>query len=127
MLPSRCLLDSAGDEFSGDFSGRAPATIRTAAAMATAALARAQGWWDDVNNSRVWQEQIFHALAGLFGFVAAVALVRNLVPRRWKELIVCCCLWKLDLWMERKSWTWGGVIVCWVRCMMGFDVGEEGR
>ncbi|XP_068646925.1 tobamovirus multiplication protein 3-like [Aristolochia californica] len=39
-------------------------------------LRSASGWWDDVDNSKVWQDRIFHTLAGLFGFVAAVALIQ---------------------------------------------------
>ncbi|RWR84631.1 protein TOM THREE 1-like protein isoform X1 [Cinnamomum micranthum f. kanehirae] len=33
-------------------------------------------WWNDVNRSPLWQDRIFHTLAGLFGFVAAVALIQ---------------------------------------------------
>ncbi|XP_068639708.1 tobamovirus multiplication protein 3-like [Aristolochia californica] len=39
-------------------------------------LRSASGWWDDVNNSKVWQDRIFHTLGGLFGFVAVVALIQ---------------------------------------------------
>ncbi|KAK1324980.1 hypothetical protein QJS10_CPA01g00163 [Acorus calamus] len=32
--------------------------------------------WDDIDNSAVWQDRIFHTLAGLCGAVAAVALIQ---------------------------------------------------
>lgn len=35
-------------------------------------------WWNEANRSPLWQDRIFHTLAGLFGFVAAVALVISL-------------------------------------------------
>ncbi|XP_058090427.1 tobamovirus multiplication protein 3-like isoform X1 [Magnolia sinica] len=36
----------------------------------------ASDWWEEVNNSHIWQDRIFHALAGLYGFVAAVAVIQ---------------------------------------------------
>nr|GMD65521.1 tobamovirus multiplication protein 3 [Ipomoea batatas]GMD67718.1 tobamovirus multiplication protein 3 [Ipomoea batatas] len=39
-------------------------------------LKDARSWWDHVNESPLWQDRIFHALAILYGFVAAVALVQ---------------------------------------------------
>ncbi|KAL5721568.1 Tobamovirus multiplication protein 3 [Ranunculus cassubicifolius] len=39
-------------------------------------LKNAFNWWDDVNNSVLWQNRIFHTLAGLYGFVAVVALIQ---------------------------------------------------
>ncbi|XP_022733049.1 tobamovirus multiplication protein 3-like isoform X4 [Durio zibethinus] len=33
-------------------------------------------WWRDINDSPLWQDRIFHILAGLYGLVAAVALVQ---------------------------------------------------
>lgn len=38
-------------------------------------LKDASNWWEDVNESPLWQDRIFHALAILYGLVAAVALV----------------------------------------------------
>lgn len=38
----------------------------------------ASDWWQEVNNSVVWQDRIFHTLAVLFGLVSAVALVNSL-------------------------------------------------
>ncbi|KAG6475822.1 hypothetical protein ZIOFF_065051 [Zingiber officinale] len=32
-------------------------------------------WWDEVNNSVLWQDRIFHTLAVLYGLMFAVALV----------------------------------------------------
>jgi hypothetical protein len=37
-------------------------------------------WWRDVNESPLWQDRIFHALAVLYGIVSAVALVST-IPR----------------------------------------------
>jgi hypothetical protein len=37
----------------------------------------AAAWWDDVNNSTLWQDRTFHALAALYGIVAVVALVSS--------------------------------------------------
>ncbi|KAJ6809717.1 tobamovirus multiplication protein 3-like [Iris pallida] len=49
----------------------------TAATVAVAnALRSASDWWDQVNGSVVWQDWIFHVLAGLFGLVSAVALIQ---------------------------------------------------
>ncbi|KAJ8625591.1 hypothetical protein MRB53_034121 [Persea americana] len=36
----------------------------------------ASEWWQEINNSKLWQNRIFHTLAGLYGFVAAVALIQ---------------------------------------------------
>ncbi|CAD5183368.1 unnamed protein product [Musa acuminata subsp. malaccensis] len=48
--------------------------------MATSLPAHALGdvldWWEEVNNSTLWQDRIFHALAALFGLVSAVALIQ---------------------------------------------------
>ncbi|CAM8983258.1 unnamed protein product [Rhodiola kirilowii] len=33
-------------------------------------------WWEDVNESPLWQDRIFHCLAVLYGLVAVVALVQ---------------------------------------------------
>jgi len=38
-------------------------------------LKDASNWWEQINESRVWQDRIFHVLAALYGVVAAVALV----------------------------------------------------
>jgi hypothetical protein len=40
-------------------------------------------WWDDVNNSTLWQDRTFHALAALYGVVAVVALVSPYPPARF--------------------------------------------
>ncbi|KAJ0094180.1 hypothetical protein Patl1_15800 [Pistacia atlantica] len=39
-------------------------------------LKDASNWWEDVNESPLWQDRIFHVLAALYGLVAAVALVQ---------------------------------------------------
>ncbi|KAK3421977.1 hypothetical protein EUGRSUZ_G02559 [Eucalyptus grandis] len=45
-------------------------------AVAAIEMTAASNWWDDVNASAVWQDRIFHALAALYGVVAAVAVVQ---------------------------------------------------
>ncbi|XP_072983090.1 tobamovirus multiplication protein 3-like [Typha latifolia] len=44
--------------------------------VAAVALESAVSWWDEVNNSAMWQDRIFHTLAGLYGLVGAVALIQ---------------------------------------------------
>ncbi|CAL9109132.1 tobamovirus multiplication protein [Musa troglodytarum] len=39
-------------------------------------VSSASNWWDEVNNSALWQDWIFHILAFLYGLVAAVALIQ---------------------------------------------------
>ncbi|BAF10701.1 tobamovirus multiplication protein 3 [Oryza sativa Japonica Group] len=43
---------------------------------ASTAAAVAPDWWNDVNNSPMWQDRSFHALATLYGAVSFVALVQ---------------------------------------------------
>ncbi|PSR90910.1 Tobamovirus multiplication protein like [Actinidia chinensis var. chinensis] len=45
-------------------------------AMVAYALKDATTWWDQINDSPLWQDRIFHVLAALYGIVAAVALVQ---------------------------------------------------
>ncbi|KAJ4959819.1 hypothetical protein NE237_019729 [Protea cynaroides] len=40
------------------------------------ALKDASSWWDDINNSPIWENRIFHVLAGLYGLGGAVALIQ---------------------------------------------------
>ncbi|KAJ4777902.1 Tobamovirus multiplication protein 3 [Rhynchospora pubera] len=40
------------------------------------ALNTATNWWDDVNNSPLWQDRIFHVLAVTYGFIGFVALIQ---------------------------------------------------
>ena len=51
-----------------------------ASSASASALNGAVDWWRDVNESPLWQDRIFHALAVLYGIVSAVALVSTL-PR----------------------------------------------
>ncbi|XP_061376325.1 tobamovirus multiplication protein 3-like [Gastrolobium bilobum] len=51
-----------------------PATV--AVAVAAVELTDSSSWWHDINDSPVWQDRIFIALAVLYGIVAAVALVQ---------------------------------------------------
>ncbi|CAD6209289.1 unnamed protein product [Miscanthus lutarioriparius] len=44
--------------------------------MTGSSPAAMDAWWDDVNNSTLWQDRTFHALAALYGVVAVVALVQ---------------------------------------------------
>ncbi|XP_059443062.1 tobamovirus multiplication protein 3 [Corylus avellana] len=50
------------------------------AGLPTAVMAHglkdASSWWEQINESRVWQDRIFHVLTALYGVVAAVALVQ---------------------------------------------------
>ncbi|KAF8697777.1 hypothetical protein HU200_018528 [Digitaria exilis] len=54
--------------------------VEAAGAAASSASASvlngAVDWWRDVNESPLWQDRIFHALAVLYGIVSAVALVQ---------------------------------------------------
>lgn len=45
-------------------------------AGAVGAITRASNWWQEVNDSAVWQDRIFQTLAALFGMVSAVALIQ---------------------------------------------------
>lgn len=38
-------------------------------------LKDAYSWWDELNDSPIWQDLIFHVLAALYGVVTLVALV----------------------------------------------------
>ena len=49
--------------------------VKGCEAMAGPSPAAMDAWWDDVNNSTLWQDRTFHALAALYGVVAVVALV----------------------------------------------------
>ncbi|XP_052205200.1 tobamovirus multiplication protein 3 [Diospyros lotus] len=51
-------------------------TVLAPSAVAAHSLSNATNWWDQVNQSTVWQDRIFHVLAALYGLVAAVALVQ---------------------------------------------------
>jgi hypothetical protein len=55
--------------------GRLFAADAAAASSAAAALNGAVDWWKDVNESPMWQDRMFHALAVLYGVVSVVALV----------------------------------------------------
>jgi hypothetical protein len=53
----------------------ADAAAASSASVAAVALSGAVDWWKDVNESPMWQDRIFHALAVLYGIVSVVALV----------------------------------------------------
>lgn len=44
--------------------------------VAAYVLRDAYSWWDDINESRLWQDRIFHILAILYGIVSLVALIQ---------------------------------------------------
>lgn len=46
-------------------------------------LKDASNWWQDVNQSPLWQDRIFHVLAAIYSLVAAAALV-NLHSMKFK-------------------------------------------
>ncbi|KAJ9159653.1 hypothetical protein P3X46_025141 [Hevea brasiliensis] len=50
--------------------------VEVPAAVIAYKLRDASSWWQDINESVVWQDRIFHVLAVLYGLVAAVALVQ---------------------------------------------------
>lgn len=50
--------------------------LKIPAAVLAYKLRDASSWWEEVNESPVWQDRIFHVLAGLYGLVAVVALVQ---------------------------------------------------
>ncbi|RWW87003.1 hypothetical protein BHE74_00004190 [Ensete ventricosum] len=50
--------------------------------VAAVVVSSASNWWDEVNNSALWQDWIFHILAFLYGLVAAVALLLPLSRER---------------------------------------------
>jgi len=54
--------------------------------MTEAFVQGAMDWWVLVNTSYVWQDRIFYTLSGLYGLVAAVALVSIII------LPACCFL-----------------------------------
>lgn len=57
--------------------------VKGSEAMAGPSPAAMDAWWDDVNNSTLWQDRTFHALAALYGVVAVVALVSPYPPARF--------------------------------------------
>ena len=61
--------------------------VMAASSLAAVAL---DAWWDDVNNSPLWQDRTFHALAALYGVVAAVALVSPNPPRSILPSCLAC-------------------------------------
>ncbi|KAH0462264.1 hypothetical protein IEQ34_009839 [Dendrobium chrysotoxum] len=46
------------------------------ASVATSAVSSASDWWEEMNESAVWQNRIFFTLASLFGLISAVALIQ---------------------------------------------------
>uniref|UniRef100_A0A0D6R0D3 THH1/TOM1/TOM3 domain-containing protein n=1 Tax=Araucaria cunninghamii TaxID=56994 RepID=A0A0D6R0D3_ARACU len=66
-------------------------------------------WWDEVNRSHVWQERVFYTLAGLYGFVAAVALIQLIrIELRVPEYG----------WTTQKVFHFLNVVVNGVRCVV---------
>ncbi|KAJ7954446.1 Tobamovirus multiplication protein like [Quillaja saponaria] len=55
-----------------------PLSLSAAEALTVKALefTASSNWWNDINDSQLWQDRIFHVLAALYCIVAAVALVQ---------------------------------------------------
>ncbi|RDY08284.1 Tobamovirus multiplication protein 3, partial [Mucuna pruriens] len=53
-----------------------PATAAEVVAVAAVELTDASSWWQDIDDSPVWQDRIFYTLAVLYGIVATIALVQ---------------------------------------------------
>ncbi|CAO2831152.1 unnamed protein product [Amaranthus hypochondriacus] len=51
-------------------------TLDPSLAVTAFLLKDASSWWNDINDSHLWQDRIFHILAILYGIVSAVALVQ---------------------------------------------------
>ncbi|KAK7348955.1 hypothetical protein VNO80_23750 [Phaseolus coccineus] len=60
-----------------------PATAAEVVAVAAVELTDASNWWNDIDDSPVWQDRIFYTLAVLYGIVATVALVQ-LTRIQWR-------------------------------------------
>ena len=75
-------------------------------AMAGPSPAAMDAWWDDVNNSTLWQDRTFHALAALYGVIAVVALVSPIPPHDFALLLLnLACDWGSDLvWNHELKW-----------------------
>ncbi|XP_021909999.1 tobamovirus multiplication protein 3 [Carica papaya] len=56
--------------------GRSDVEVISAEMVMAYNLKEASNWWEDINKSPVWQDRTFNVLAGLYGLVAAVALVQ---------------------------------------------------
>jgi len=54
-----------------------PALVAGAVVNAVAAieLTDSSTWWNDIDDSPLWQDRIFYTLAALYGVVSAIALV----------------------------------------------------
>ncbi|CAA7403434.1 unnamed protein product [Spirodela intermedia] len=78
-------------------------------AMASHGLRNAADWWEAVNNSPLWQDWIFHTLAGLFGLVGVVALI---------QLIRIECRVPEYGWTTQKVFHLLNFIVNAVRCVV---------
>ena len=80
--------------------------VKGCEAMAGPSPAAMDAWWDDVNNSTLWQDRTFHALAALYGVVAVVALVspnRRPPPHDFALLpLSLACNW-ISIWFGATS------------------------
>ncbi|KEH40725.1 hypothetical protein MtrunA17_Chr1g0162201 [Medicago truncatula] len=45
-------------------------------AVAAIELTDSSTWWNDIDDSPLWQDRIFYTLAGLYGVVSAIALIQ---------------------------------------------------
>ncbi|CAH1431146.1 unnamed protein product [Lactuca virosa] len=72
-------------------------------------LKDAYSWWDELNNSPIWQDLIFHVLAALYGVVTLVALVQLIrIQLRVPEYG----------WTTQKVFHFLNVLVNGVRCLI---------
>ena len=57
--------------------GRSGSVISAPTAVMVAAykLKNASNWWDQIDESPLWQDRLYHILAALFGIVSFVAVV----------------------------------------------------
>lgn len=81
------------------------------ALMAVAALDLTDpfNWWQDINDSPLWQDRIFHILAILYGIVAAIALVQLIrIQLRVPEYG----------WTTQKVFHFLNILVNGVRCLV---------
>lgn len=50
-------------------------TLDPSLAVTAFLLKDASNWWNNINDSLLWQDRIFHVLSILYGIVSVVALV----------------------------------------------------
>ncbi|GJX24535.1 tobamovirus multiplication protein 1 [Tanacetum coccineum] len=70
-----------------------------------------KNWWEEINESKDWQDGIFFTLCGFYALVSAIALARSLPTDKLKTTYVCvnvavyviqACIW-MYLWIDDSS------------------------